>query len=144
MKHLFGKTSLCVVVGWLVVIGCLALAACAPADPRESVSGTVTLDGKPVTQGTVIFEPTKDNANPSTGTKIAGGEFSLPRKNGVMPGTYLIKVSALRETGRMVEGLGKQISEAVPVNLKEAAGIPATVVKGGPNRFELHVHSEKP
>jgi len=68
---------------WYIVCVCglLALAGCGSRFKLVPVSGTVTLDGKPVTNYAVTFnpDPAKGNTNPVTcvGKLNAEGQFGL-------------------------------------------------------------------
>jgi hypothetical protein len=64
------------------------------------VSGTVTLDGEPLADGVIIFQPIADDSNPnpgagSTARTDSEGKFSLEtinRKPGAIVGTHKVKV----------------------------------------------------
>lgn len=128
---------------WLLVLVGLALGGC-HQNPREMVCGTATLDGQPIVQGSVVFEPLENPGAPLSGSRITDGQFSMARSFGVWPGNYSVKVCAVRETGRTITDMGgKPLAEAGPVELQEDAGIPAIVIKGGPNRFDFQVHSKR-
>ena len=66
--------------------------------PRERLSGTVTLDGKPVEKGTIRFMPTdQGNASTSTETIITSGTYEVPASTGLLPGPYQVSISAVEE-----------------------------------------------
>jgi hypothetical protein len=136
-------SSLKMLGGFLAAVACIAFGGCGSGDMRQAVSGKVTLDGVPLTQGSVVFEPTEANGGPLVGTTITDGEFSIARAKGVQPGKYLLMVSAVRPTGRKLQAFGRNIDEAAPAAIKEMEGVPTTVVAGEPNRFEVNVHSQK-
>ncbi|WP_435009193.1 hypothetical protein P12x_000443 [Tundrisphaera lichenicola] len=74
-----------------------SLSGCdAPTDdlPRQSVSGSVTLDGKPLASGSITFDPVgPGNANPvAGGAPISNGSYSLGAANGLTPGNYLVSI----------------------------------------------------
>jgi hypothetical protein len=54
----------------------LAVGGCA-SDEQPVVSGTVTVDGQPLAEGTMHFSPLAGGAS-SAGTRIKGGQFSVP------------------------------------------------------------------
>ena len=67
--------------------------------PREPLSGTVTLDGKPVEKGTIRFMPTaQGNASTSTETVITSGNYEVPASTGLLPGPYQVSISAVEES----------------------------------------------
>jgi hypothetical protein len=79
----------------------LCVGACNNSNPqgRISVSGTVSLNGQPLTQGNVEFI-SQPNATPSiiTGGKIKDGQFTLPAEHGLIAGqTYTVRFRAVEE-----------------------------------------------
>jgi len=108
----------------------------------------VTLDGKPLASGSITFQPTAGTSGPSAGGAITNGQFELPAASGVMPGKYNVVVQVMLETGKMLteknkEGKVVTQPEIMPVTLKEARGIPATVTDSGSNKFKFEVNSIK-
>lgn len=64
------------------------LAGC---DKSTSIQGRVTLNGKPVEEGTISFRPT-DGKGPSAGGVIAYGEYSVPKAS---VGTKVVILTAI-------------------------------------------------
>jgi hypothetical protein len=60
-------------------------------DGMVSVSGTVTLDGKPLTDGVIMFLPTGTEGNTAS-TTITNGKYSVR----VSPATMLVRIIAER------------------------------------------------
>ena len=67
----------------LVLIALAFLTGCGSG--HFPVTGEVTLDDKPVEQGTISFEPT-DRQGPTTGGKIVGGKYQLEGDAAPLPG----------------------------------------------------------
>jgi hypothetical protein len=63
--------------------------------PRQPVAGTVTMDGQPLPDGVILFSPDGKASENSTGetATIKDGAFSLPRENGLVPGSYRVSIS---------------------------------------------------
>jgi len=82
---------------FLVAAFMFALAGCGTtADDgvaRVEVSGTVSIDEKPVSSGSISFRPVGDG--PSAGGAVTGGEFHISADRGPSPGTYRVTVSTL-------------------------------------------------
>jgi len=84
----------------LLVILCLGLLGgilgCGK-DPlgRRPVSGMVTLNGTPLADGKISFQPT-EGATTSSGAVIAQGEYSIPREKGLPPGKYRVVINAIK------------------------------------------------
>jgi hypothetical protein len=93
------------VVPWVICCFgfiCLFLTGCSETQPtRVPVSGTVLIDGKPLTFGKIRFVP--ENGRPSSSAVLSDGTFDLasttlsdrPVQAGVLPGKYRIEVSAI-------------------------------------------------
>ena len=74
---------------------CLALTGCGPLDPRATIHGTVSLDGKPVANGQVIFIPA-DSKLAAAGSALKDGSFTVV----VHKGPHQVKVEASVEERR--------------------------------------------
>jgi hypothetical protein len=78
--------------GWF---SACAVAGCATEPQKSLVSGTVTLDAKPLKEGIIRFVPTDGNA-PTTDGPIVAGRFSVP----VLPGDKTVQISAPKVVGK--------------------------------------------
>ncbi len=84
--------------GLVLGLGGLIAAGCGGGDglPRRAVEGTVTYAGKPVEDGLIQFLP----ANASAPGMVAGGavieqgKYAIEGEKGLVPGTYLVTISA--------------------------------------------------
>jgi hypothetical protein len=77
---------------------CLAgLTGCGEGTGTVPVTGTVTLDGQPLSGAAVVFAPPRDSpGTPARGTTDASGNFALTTfapKDGAIPATYDVGVS---------------------------------------------------
>jgi len=72
-----------------------------------AVSGGIKLKGEPLKSGSISFFPL-ENQETKSGSTIIGGEYNLPRKDGLKPGKYLVRITA---------GDGR-----TPANAEEIAG----------------------
>jgi hypothetical protein len=84
----------------MVLTACLAssIPGCGSSDgdtrPRQAISGEVTLDGSPLADAQITFDPTsKADGVPAFG-KITDGQFSLDQTEGPPPGKYLVRIDA--------------------------------------------------
>ncbi len=83
-----GKGAILLFVG----AGFLFLAACSgDSGGRHSLSGTVTYKGQKVHGGLIEFHP-KGGESTFTGAPIENGLYVIPAKQGLMPGTYLVRI----------------------------------------------------
>jgi len=76
---------------------------CGDSSGRLAISGSVTFDGEPVTNGNIGFVAS-DTANGKTvGADIVDGQYTIARDQGPMTGTYKVMIYAERPTGRKIQ-----------------------------------------
>jgi major membrane immunogen (membrane-anchored lipoprotein) len=107
----------------LTVLLCsiLLLVGCARNDDgRYSISGNVSIDGKPVPVGEISFEPDGKSGNigPASFTPIRDGKYSVERDNGVIGGKYTVTITgfdgvAVGEASDGKELLKRPYSESI-------------------------------
>lgn len=82
---------------------CLALsflAGCGEAGgERCSVKGSITLNGVPIETGTIVFEP-QGQGGARGGASIKNGEYEIPIEREMWAGSFVVRVTGFRETGR--------------------------------------------
>lgn len=88
-----------VAIGWWLSVAALALIGCGDDGrlPTAPVSGVVTLDGRPVIEGEVLFLPA--TGRPARGKLDADGRFTLrtyASSDGAVVGTHRVGVVAFR------------------------------------------------
>ena len=69
-----------VLVGW-VLMGCV-LVGCGSANGPFAISGTVSLDGQPLEQGSISFVSATPGTRGSTGGAISNGKYSIAAEDG--------------------------------------------------------------
>jgi hypothetical protein len=138
----------------LVVFAALGLAVgCSgPSDdlPREAVSGTVTLDGQPLANGSISFSPAGGSGATGGGDAIKGGKFSIARDSGLVPGNYNFSIyaganSAERTKPAQAGSLKKSemAKELIPAKYNSNTELRAEVKKGGGNDLTFTLESTK-
>lgn len=72
----------------------MAMGGCAAESGPErfEVSGTVTVDGRPLASGIISMVPEGDG--PATGAEIADGRFQLTRERGPSRGPHNVRVTS--------------------------------------------------
>lgn len=95
-----------------LLIAGLAMVACGgcfrSAGPELApVTGTVTLNGKPLDRATIMFQPA--SGRPSFGTSDTDGKYSMRytiERLGVMPGSNIVSITSVVENdqGERVRG----------------------------------------
>jgi hypothetical protein len=82
-----------VVIALLICDGC--------GSDRIPLSGEITFDGKPVQKGSITLEPV-DRQGATTGGEIVEGKYQLVGDAAPLPGKKIVRISAIRKTGRMI------------------------------------------
>lgn len=127
--------------------GLLALAmlgGCDVGEPRqESVSGTVTWQGRPLDQGDITFSPANGAGLP-VGSAIIGGAYGLPNPPGLAAGDYLVRIQSRAERATNAAGIpdfgiaDPSLSrEKIPGQYNDQTTLKAQVTAGGSNRFDF-------
>ncbi len=81
------------------LIALLGCGGAADSLPRQAISGTVTLDGKPLEAGSITFDP----ADPGQPDSVSGfapiveGSYSIPTASGLTPGSYRVSIMSSSE-----------------------------------------------
>lgn len=132
--------------GWVGVAIALALATegCSRSSGRLGVTGTVSVDGKPLSSGSINFQPAPGLKAPSAGAPIENGRFSIPAAQGLLPGEYQVTIIGMQETGRMVEDEQRgKVPELAPIRFREAGTLKATIQAGQKSHFDFQLTSVK-
>ena len=122
--------------------GMATLIGCSTGPPFGDVAGTVTMDGKPVDDGSIRFVPVDGNAS-SAGGSIKGGKFSVK-----VPVTkHKVEVSAPKPgTGGLIKkGDGPPVEviadEWIPEKYNTRSELTCEV-KSGKNTYDLDLKSK--
>lgn len=108
---------------------------------RLPVTGSVSIDGQPVSQGSISFERLDGTPGPSAGAPIADGRFRIESERGLLPGNHVVSIRALRNTGRTVKDAQRgPIPEIVAVTFRERQ-LEAAVTADGENDFHFALSS---
>ena len=136
---------------WPVLLGfCLLMVlGCSRGAGRQALEGTVTWDGTPLAEGSIIFLPQASTKSPTCGGTISQGRFSIAPAGGAAGGTFRVEITAVRNTGRKVTSfhMGRSIEkdegeQYIPVRYNSQSELTATVTERGPNRFEFALKSK--
>jgi hypothetical protein len=73
-----------------------ALSGCMPGETldRQSISGSVALNGQPLDSGAILFEPISEQTGTAVGATIQDGRYVISRKDGPAPGKYKVRIYA--------------------------------------------------
>jgi hypothetical protein len=118
--------------------------------PREPVAGTVTMDGQPLAEGAIQFSPAAgaEGRVTSATVPIENGQFSIPRAEGLVPGSYKVSISAVpvpRDT-RIKATFGKKkatpFKELIPAKYNTKTILTGEIKRGGASGLKYDLQSK--
>lgn len=113
-----------------------------------ALTGEVTLKGRPVTEGRIVFTPVEAGA-PALWATIRDGRYAVPAAQGAPAGaTYAVEIVASVPTGRRVpnamrpgEPPVEETVNPVPPEFNDRTTLRVTVsAKAAENVFDFHLH----
>ena len=128
-----------------------ALVGCGGGDglPRRAIAGTVTLDGKPLDQGRIEFQPIGPGV--ATGAAIEQGSYQVNLEVGPTPGRYRVNISSPAETGTSPEpedsapGRGQLgATERIPARYNTSSTLTIEVKAVASDPFDFALDSSPP
>lgn len=120
---------------------------------RIAVSGTVTLDGTPMSFGLIRFIPRDEKAGPGAMAQIVGGEYKFDTENGPVVGTHRIEIEATDfqsfeiddETAFALQmqttGMSPLANNPVPAIYNTSSALTAAVTESGDQKFPFDLKS---
>jgi hypothetical protein len=136
-------------IGLFVTLAfCLAaIGGCSRSTGRQAIEGTVTLDGTPLIEGSIVFLPQPGTKSPTCGGTISQGRFSIAPAGGAACGTFRVEITAVRKTGKKVMNpkdnqLVDEIEQYIPAKYNGQSELTVTVSEQGPNRFDFPLSSK--
>jgi hypothetical protein len=127
----------------LLLLGAALCAGCGPASPRRSVSGTVTLQGRPLSLGTIQFF---NDLGPAGGALIRDGAYHLPTEQGLEPGRYRVWISVTEPLPELKEpgASSPPTRELIPPEFNSQSTHTVEVTDRGPNEFAFDIPNPVP
>lgn len=137
----------------LGVFACLAIAAvssgCGGSNSNQGIAtGKVTIDGQPITRGSILFTPIDGAMGSVVGGPISNGCYELKGKAGPAVGWNRVEIHAMRKTGKMVQKpyspqgvMVEDEEEAVPASYNTESTL-KTEIKPGPNTANFEIVSK--
>jgi hypothetical protein len=125
----------------------VAMAGCGGSGdglPRQEVIGKVTLDGQPIENGMITFDPI-DGSPHAASAVIQNGEYRIEREDGPLPGKHRVSVWAQRTTGKTFkdpddpERVIEERVEVVPVRYNLQSELYSEIQKDGANDFPFEL-----
>lgn len=122
----------------------LALTACHSGDgvPREPLTGKITFEGRPLEKGMISFVSSQDPETTAGGV-ITEGAYTIPRGDGLAPGTYRVSIWSHQPTGKRIadrENPGTTIEEVrqvVPSQYNQKTQLSVDVKADQINQFDF-------
>jgi hypothetical protein len=119
----------------------LCLFGCGSTDGRLPVSGTITLKGQPVTEGTINFQ-SKEGGIMSGGV-IKDGKYAVAAEQGLQPGKYIVRISVAKPGTVAAEPVpgesGPPAEELVPPEYNAQSTLEFEAKEGIKNEFNFDV-----
>ncbi len=86
---------------YCTLLACMLItcASCAKSDWRQSASGQVTIDGRPIDKGSIMFLPL-DGESIKTGGPIVNGRYDIPAEKGPVSGKHRVLCFWEKDTGK--------------------------------------------
>jgi hypothetical protein len=133
------------VLAFTVLLG-LFLAGCGEdTGGRLPVSGNVTFQGSPLKTGTIEFE--LPDGSHRTGTTITDGKYSIPASQGLIPGTYIVRVSSVESSeaapagppGPESAGAEQKNKNLIPAEFNTSSQLKHDAGPGKPTTFDVTI-----
>ncbi|MDO5554880.1 MAG: hypothetical protein Q4G68_14080 [Planctomycetia bacterium] len=107
---------------------------------RASLSGTVTVNGTPIENGSISFTPLQGTTSSAAGAAIKDGVYKIPNDKGPLPGEFKVIITGTKKSGKKIKepGTGNELDEvvsAIPAKYDPLRGgtevLKATITTGG-------------
>lgn len=87
-------------------------------DPSMPLSGTVSIDGRPMTKGLVRFISMDPDLPKAYGSYVKDGRYEVPAEFGITPALYQVEFSSIgaEDLQRLMDSSGQQadVKEEIP------------------------------
>jgi hypothetical protein len=153
---MFKRVLLC--AGYLFLTASLAVSipGCGGSDqdtrPRQAISGEVTLDGTPLVEGQITFDPKSKADGVPAFSKITDGRFSIDRDAGPTPGKYFVRIEAIDPSTAPAAAVKKPgeirkfdlpgPKSIIPPQYNTATALDAEVKADAPNTYKFDLSSK--
>lgn len=119
--------------------------------PRQAVSGSISLNGKPLKSGVVNFVPQSLDMPTQSGAAVIDGKYVISRATGLVTGKYKVVISsgegsAEKKVDKVSDLPGMApipAKEAIPPEYNNNSTLEANVTEGGSNVFEFNLATKQ-
>ena len=137
--------------GMFVLPFVAALSGCSdPYAGLSEITGIVKLVGEPLKDGSITFVP-QEGQGTQSGAPIVNGAYTVPRKNGLKAGKYLVKITAgdgktpsNEEAGNPGGSTNIVSVDQVPEDWNTKSKKEVTVKANEPNKFDFEIPNVNP
>ena len=126
----------------------VSLAGCGTSNElnRQSITGTIHLNGTLLDSGNIRFLPQKRERGVSSGAMIRDGHYAIDAEKGLPPGEYLVRsywaeVSPEKKPRDPNNPVGQVGRERIPPDFNTKSQHTITVTDGGANRFDFNINA---
>lgn len=135
-----------------MVMACTGIMGCGTESaPRVAVEGRVTIDGKPLGRGAVLFSPLSGTPGPKAGALVHDGHYALAAEEGAAVG--MLRVEIHRGPSEGMEDIrqnpGQSVSEpTLPARYNQQSELvivtkaPAVDAEPTAQRFDFNLSTE--
>jgi hypothetical protein len=114
---------------------------------RQAISGTVMLDGQPISKGAILFEPAAEETGTAVGATIRQGAFVISRHEGPVPGAYLVRVYSGSKfqappTKGQSDRTPRPMVESFPPRYNTQTELRVRVRDRSVNRYDFYLNSD--
>lgn len=128
----------------LLLLGCQS-----DLDPVP-VAGTVSMDGKPLADGTISFVSADPRRGQNRNAPIVNGRFELPAREGLVAETeFKVEIKSFRKTGRKYPNADPSLShdeveQVIPKRYNTETELRVTVSRNpAENEWSFDLHRQK-
>ena len=134
-----------------LLLGLLSAGGCGgPDDPTLPISGTITLNGKPVEHGDIEFGGHENNGL-RRGAMIVNGKYKTAPMQGLLPGKYTVRIFSVAagpddpvpDVMPGEQSYGKGVYDKIPPEYNMRSKQVVTVTAEGPNEFNFDIVTKK-
>ncbi|MBN2022210.1 MAG: hypothetical protein JW809_05405 [Pirellulales bacterium] len=131
----------------VLVLAVLTMLPVGCADARrQSIEGTVTLDGQPLAEGCIRLLPREGTPGPTAGATIKDGRFAIDATKGTFAGSFRVEIVAMRPNGRFAVDpeTGEKIplrEQYLPARYNTQSELTAEIAEGRPNELVFEIVS---
>lgn len=131
----------------VITLGCLFYTGCGKG--QTTATGSITFDGEPVQQGTIVFE-SPDGKTPTAGDQIESGRYTITGDTDMLVGPKVVRIQAYRETGRKIPAgspappgtMVDEIAPFIPAIYNNQSQLTVELTVGVVNEFNFDLSSK--